>query len=286
MDDGGSRSGATDRRVLALGVALEGPDEEGPPPLDALDPLLKAPQHAAYVSEVVREFGYRQHCPADSELDLGEEVRRALKSPAEVLIVHLVAHGRLADTGERGLHVVGVDGSNLDDPVASWISLIESHPDKPRPLTLFILDLCHSGVAATLPWHQEMPAGRRRAWVLAATGSQDQAFDYRLSRATRTVLGNYLDGTSTVDRSCAYIPLPTVGREIAREVASLSAQEGFDQLVDGSRVSQLLFQAAYLTAQRGLRDVEGHGGAAEVPVLGHGGEVPDEAQIEVRRSGV
>ncbi|KOG19067.1 ATP-binding protein [Streptomyces viridochromogenes] len=223
--------------MLALGVSLEGPNHEGPPPLDALDPLLKAPQHAAYVSEVVREFGYRQHHPADSEIDLGEEIRSALKSPAEVLIVHLVAHGRLADTGERGLHVVGVDGSNLDDPVSSWISLIESHPDKPRPLTLFILDLCHSGVAATLPWHQEMPAGRRRAWVIAATGSQDRAFDYRLSRATRTVLGNYRDGTSTVDRSYPYIPLPTVGREIAREVASLSAQEGFEQLVDGSRVA-------------------------------------------------
>ncbi|MFF1918850.1 hypothetical protein ACFVYE_46705 [Streptomyces sp. NPDC058239] len=237
MDDGGSRSGATDRRVLALGVSLEGRDEEGPPPLDALDPLLEAPQHAAHVTEVVRKFGYRQHSPANSEADLAEEVRKALKSPSEVLIVHLVAHGRLADTGERGLHVVGGDGSNLDDPVSSWISLIESHPDKPRPLTLFILDLCHSGVAATLPWHQEMPVGRRRAWVIAATGSQDQAFDYRLSRATRTVLRNYLDGTSTVDQSCKYIPLPTVGREIAREVASLSAQEGFEQLVDGSRVA-------------------------------------------------
>ncbi|MEU1035789.1 hypothetical protein ABZ402_45380 [Streptomyces mirabilis] len=239
MDDGGSRSGATDRRVLALGVSLEGRDEEGPPPLDALDPLLEAPQHAAHVTEVVRKFGYRQHSPANSEADLAEEVRKALKSPSEVLIVHLVAHGRLADTGERGLHVVGGDGSNLDDPVSTWISLIESHPDKPRPLTLFILDLCHSGVAATLPWHQEMPVGRRRAWVIAATGSRDNAFDYRLSRATHTVLGNYLEGTSTVDRSCEYIPLPTVGREIAREVASLSAQEGFEQLVDGSRVAFL-----------------------------------------------
>jgi hypothetical protein len=226
-----------DRRVLAKGVELEGRDKEGPQPLDALDPLLEAPQHAVDVSEVVRRFGYRRHDPANSGADLSEEVRDALKSPAEVLIVHLVAHGRLADTGERGLHVVGGDGSNLDDPVSSWISLIESHPKKPRPLTLFILDLCHAGVAAALPWHQEMPAGRRRAWVLAATGSQDQAFNYRLSRATRTVLESYLDGISTVDPSCEYIPLPTVGREIAREVATLSAQEGFEQRVDGSRVA-------------------------------------------------
>ncbi|MDO0938978.1 hypothetical protein QQY66_47410 [Streptomyces sp. DG2A-72] len=191
------------------------------------------------MSEVVREFGYRKHCPADSEADLAEKVRKALKSPAEVLIVHLVGHGRLSDTGERGLHVVGEDGNNLDDPVSSWISLIESHPDKPRPLTLFILDLCHSGVAATLPWHQEMPAMHRRAWIIAATGSQNSAFNYRLSRATCTVLGNYLDGTSTVDRACEYIPLPTVGLEIAREVASMCAQEGFEQLVEGSRVAFL-----------------------------------------------
>ncbi|MGV9892999.1 AAA family ATPase [Streptomyces tendae] len=153
-----------------------------------------------------------------------------------MLVVHVVGHGRLAETGERDLHVVASDGTNLDDPVSAWISLIESHPDKQRPLTLFILDLCHSGAAATLPWHQQMQVTDRRAWVIAASGREDKAFDCRLSRATAMVLSQYLDGTLAVDPSCRHIPLPTVTHEIEREVAKLNEVEGYAQQIEVSRV--------------------------------------------------
>ncbi|MFE2158952.1 AAA family ATPase [Streptomyces lydicus] len=189
------------------------------------------------MSKVLREFGYLEHRRTSPDSGLGEEIRSAVtSSDSSVLVVHVVAHGALAESGDRGLYVVGSDGSALDDPVSSWISLIESHPGKQRPLTLFILDLCHSGAAATLPWHQEMPTGRRRAWVISATSRRDKAFDYRLSRATTAVLQQYLDGTLRVDPSYRHIPLPTVGHEISRVVAELNAAEGYNQQIEVSRV--------------------------------------------------
>ena len=49
--------------------------------------------------------------------------------------------------------------------------------------------------------------------------------------------------------------------------------------------AQLLLEAADLPAQRRLGEVQGGGGAAEVPVLGDDGEVPHQPQVEVRLRG-
>ncbi|GHE09159.1 ATP-binding protein [Streptomyces alanosinicus] len=230
-------SGNKSRTALTIGLSLMSQHEGDLPMLDDLDPLCEAPAHAASVSEVLSEFGYVTAPQSDSAADPGEEIRKAVTcADTKVLVVHVVAHGRLAETGDRDLHVVGSDGQDLDDPVSAWISLIESHRGKPRPLTLFILDLCHSGAAATLHWHQEMPVDCRRAWVIAASGREGKAFDYRLSRATAEVLRKYRDETLRVDASYSHIPLPTVVHEIARVVTKLNAAEGFKQLIEGSRV--------------------------------------------------
>ncbi|MEV6294378.1 hypothetical protein AB0M41_28950 [Streptomyces sp. NPDC051896] len=247
MREGSGLSGESrPRKVLAIGLPVDAEEAAGPPALDSqdLDPLAAAPRHAAEVARALARFGYAPHgepdrdAPAGRVLDPSGEIRTAITTADNdaVLIVHLVAHGRLAQTGERTLHVVGRDGRNVDDPVAAWISLIESHPDKPRPLTLFILDLCHSGTAAELPWHQQMPTGKRRAWVIAASAAQDQAWNYRLSRATAAVLHAYSDGVLRADASLRYIPLATVGREITRLVAEYSREEKFFQQPEGSRI--------------------------------------------------
>ena len=198
-------------------------------------PLQEAIAHASEVSRALSGFGYVECHPAEG-WDPAEEIRRALTSQRNtVLVVHIAAHGELSPGGERGLRVIGSDRKALDDSVFSWIDLIESYPNKPRPLTLFILDLCYSGAAAALPWHQEMPTGKRRAWVIAATGREKLAFDYRLSRATATVLHRYRDGTLRVDPSFEYIPLGEVAQEIKREVTILSRGD-YPQRVEISRV--------------------------------------------------
>ncbi|MFD4644832.1 AAA family ATPase [Streptomyces sp. NPDC058441] len=233
----GVGNGDLARAALTVGLSVASRYEDGLLVLGELDTLDEAPAHAASVSGVLREFGYTETWHPDEAADPGEGIRKAVTcGDTGVLVVHVVAHGRLAETGERELHVVGGDGQNLDDPVSSWIGLIESHPKKSRPLTLFILDLCHSGAAATLPWHQQMQVGDRRAWVIAASGREHKAFGYRLSRATTAVLRQYLDGTLRVDPSYRHIPLPTIAHEIDRAVAELNAAEGYPQQIEVSRV--------------------------------------------------
>ncbi|MGW0994550.1 AAA family ATPase [Streptomyces sp. NPDC002520] len=235
--------------MLTIGLPIDDDGQDGPPSLEQqeLDPLAEAPRRAADVAKALARFGYRPSsaggdAPSSAEAGDGDpsgRIRAAITMPDDdtaVLVVHLVAHGRIAASGERTLHAVGRDGRNLDDPVVAWISLIESHPDKVRPLTLFILDLCHSGVAAELPWHHQMRTLERRAWVIAASGARDRAFGYRLSRATTAVLNEYRDGLLRADPSRRYIPLPTVVREIKRKVARLNAEEGLSQELAGSHV--------------------------------------------------
>ena len=234
--DGDVGLGTVSRRVLALGIPLSPEQHDGPPGLGGLAVLEEATARAREVSTAFGCFDYVDWPDPGEGGDLADEIRRALKSQdTGVLVVHIVAHGELSAGGERGLHVIGSDRQAFDDSVSSWINLIESYPGKPRPLTLFILDLCYSGAAAVLPWHQEMPAGQRRAWVIAATGRESFAFDYRLSRATAAVLSRYRDGVLRVDPSFEYIPLGEVAQEIKREVAVLSAGD-YPQSVEISRV--------------------------------------------------
>ena len=223
------------QQVLAVGIPLRAFSYDGPPGLDDLAPLEEAAAHALEVSRALRCFGYKECYHPDEDWDPAGAIRRALTSQRPtVLVVHIVAHGELSPGGERGLRVIGSDREAFDDSVFSWIDLIESYPDKPRPLTLFILDLCYSGAAAVLPWHQEMPTEKRRAWVIAATGRTSLAFDYRLSRATATVLNRYHDGVLRVDPSFEYIPLGEVAQEIRREVTILGAGD-YPQSVEISR---------------------------------------------------
>ncbi|MGO9502171.1 MAG: hypothetical protein ACLPUO_11450 [Streptosporangiaceae bacterium] len=233
--DGDIEQEPISRKVLAVGIPLRPQDHDGPPELDELAPLEEATAYASEVSDSLSRFGYVECQQPDEDWDPADEIRGALTSPrTNMLVIHLVAHGELARGGDRGLHVIGSDREAFDDSVSYWVDLIESYPDKPRPLTLFILDLCYSGAAATLPWHQEMATGQRRAWVIAATGRRDLAFDYRLSRAAATVLNRYHDGILRIDPSFEYIPLGDVAQEIKREVAILSAG-GHSQDVEISR---------------------------------------------------
>ncbi|MFF8012923.1 hypothetical protein [Streptomyces sp. NPDC007929] len=227
------------RVVLAAGVSLDPVRHEGPPPLDGgLDPLDEAPEHSAAVAEALEAFGYYPWPSggAGEPPELPERLRAAVKSGADILVVHIAAHGLLARAGSGGLYVVGRDGEAVDEAVDQWISLIEDHPRADRPLTLFLLDLCYSGTSAVLPWHQRLETGERRAWVIAASGPDEPAFDFRLSRAIAMVLRRYQEATLRVDPSQRFIPLPAVAREISRVVAEMNLTDGMDQRVTTSRV--------------------------------------------------
>ncbi|MFE7127062.1 hypothetical protein [Streptomyces sp. NPDC057617] len=163
----------------------------------------------------------------DGSADYGDVVERALVAEdVDVLVVHIVGHGEVAEGSSEKLYVLDSNGERLSRPVGSWIDRIEDHPERHRPVTLFVLDVCYAGEVAVTSWHARMDVAERRAWVLAATGPKDQAFGYRLSRALVSVLGKYRDREVRFDPSVRYIPPSTVWQEIERTVNDLTAQDG------------------------------------------------------------
>ncbi|MEU6369939.1 WD40 repeat domain-containing protein [Streptomyces sp. NPDC046931] len=214
--------------VLSFGLPLER-TEDGDSPRPGLDPLEHAPRHAANVAQAFRDFGYTSveaHGPSEGSLGPDASFPALVDSAladadVDVLVVHVVGHGELAGGGSEQLYLLDRDGRRIRPPVGEWIDLIEDHPDEHRPMTLFILDVCHAGQAAVLSWHARMDTAKRRAWVLAATDPTDRAYDYRLSRALVSVLAGYASGQIRFDPSVRYIPAPAVWREIGHAVDRL-----------------------------------------------------------------
>ncbi|MFD6994139.1 hypothetical protein [Streptomyces sp. NPDC059943] len=158
--------------------------------------------------------------------DYGDVVERAVVSEdVDVLVVHIVGHGEVAEGSSEKLYVLDGNGKRLSRPVGAWIDRIEDHPERHRPVTLFVLDVCYAGEVAVTSWHARMDVTNRRAWVLAATGPKDQAFGYRLSRALVSILGKYTAKEVRFHPSVRYIPPSTVWQEIERAVNDLTTQD-------------------------------------------------------------
>ncbi|MFI7358032.1 hypothetical protein ACIBTP_29440 [Streptomyces avidinii] len=212
--------------VLSFGQPLER-TEDGDSPRPGLDPLEDAPGHASDVSQAFTGFGYTPIEVPTPGGDFAALVEAALGSPhIDVLVVHFAGHGELAGGGSEQLYLLDGAGRRMKSPVRGWVDLIEDHPQDRRPMTLFILDVCHAGQAAVLSWHAQMDPAERRAWVLAATGPTDRAYDFRLSRGLVSVLAKYRSGEVRFDPSVRYIPAPAIWREIGHAVDGLWQQAG------------------------------------------------------------
>ena len=153
---------------------------------------------------------------------LGQQVSSTITAAAsdDIVVVHVLSHGHLGGSG--AVYVVGADGRThaLSD-VEHWLKTVEDFPD--RPYTIFLLDLCHGGVAARLPWQAALADGSSRAWVIAACEPDQRAFDGRFTQAVTNVLGRLYRSELDIDRSVQYVPLATIAREIRREVDRLAA---------------------------------------------------------------
>ncbi|WP_370383702.1 hypothetical protein [Catenulispora sp. GAS73] len=141
--------------------------------------------------------------------------------------MHILTHGMLTPSG---LFLVGADGEfSPDTDVAHWIATVESFDD--RPTTLFLLDTCHSGDAARLPWLAAAGDGTK-AWVIAASTKHDAAYDGVFSTAVAQVLAEIADGSIDVYPS-RYIPFGVLVEQIRRRVAAIGVRE---QVVTGTPV--------------------------------------------------
>ncbi|MEU3188589.1 hypothetical protein ABZ707_31000 [Streptomyces sp. NPDC006923] len=162
--------------------------------------------------------------------DLGYEVTRVLDPDAAALrdafghavdegcgIVHVLSHGDIDPQGDRDrLDVVPSctrvgNGTN----VSEWLSTVE----KLRSPTLFLLDLCHAGRAARLPFLQEKAGRDTAAWVIAAAGRDEYAYDGRFSEAVTEVLAEVARTGLDTHPSQRHVAFSVVARAIGLRVS-------------------------------------------------------------------
>ncbi|SDM74021.1 NACHT and WD repeat domain-containing protein [Allokutzneria albata] len=232
---------SAERRALCLGVGAFSEDGDDEPDLDAWQPLPFAADRVQAVRTALAEHGYRcvqVDANGLTAAELGGRVQAAIRSAGsrDVLVVHVLSHGHLASSG---VYAIGADGAH--DPASSvetWLSAVEDFPD--RPFTLFLLDLCHSGSATRLPRHPEVTSpDERRAWVIAAAGASEPAYDGRFSTAVTNVLAAIRSGGLDIHASLEHVPLGTVITSIRREVDRLTG-DGY-----GQRVTATPFDGEY-----------------------------------------
>ncbi|MFH9061242.1 hypothetical protein ACH4GM_08520 [Streptomyces coeruleorubidus] len=140
-----------------------------------LPEVQQALQHVGYTVDVVR----------DPDLtELRSATSRALDGDHRIL--HVMSHG-MAGLGRdpNRLDMIASDSrTGVGSNVADWVSAAQAS-GKP---TLFLLDLCQSGVAARLPFMVQLAGRDTYAWVIAAAGSSEDAFDGRFSQAVAEIL--------------------------------------------------------------------------------------------------
>ncbi len=159
-------------------------------------------------------------------------VDTALAEPG-LVVVHLLTHGSQGP-GRGVLYVLGPDGAEVPTSVGEWLNRAEKRRGDCGP-TLFVLDVCHAGAAVEYQLQQLVDAGSQRAWVLAAAGGRDPAYDGRLTSAVAQVLDGFRSGKLPVDPSMRHIPLRRLFGEVDRLVRDQS-QGSYPQQIHSSYV--------------------------------------------------
>ncbi|MCX2927041.1 AAA family ATPase [Streptomyces sp. NEAU-W12] len=239
----------SEHRALVVGIEGPAPDLEGEDQPE-WPPLPFAPKYAGQLRDALRFFGYRPHDtegdPSGSASALERAVESVLEAGPGFVVVHVLAHGKPADSG--GVYVVGGDARLTRHDIESWLKLVEdAGPDESAPYVLFLLDLCYSGNVARREWQHALPGDRRRAWVLAAGGVGEQTYDGRLTRAVTEVLGRFANESVRVDPSVPYIPFPLFCRQVMDLVDAYTTggppQKALDPMVpvSAAELSHLAF---------------------------------------------
>jgi hypothetical protein len=189
-------------------------------------PLTFASACAAELHSRLGSFGYAvveaDEPPGRDPAVLEQALEAVLRGPGTV-VVHLLAHGeKHRHTGK--LHLVADNGELTKGHVETWLEAVYLAPEDERPTVLFVLDICHAGVATLPLWSQRLSALDRRAWVIAACGAEatELAYDGRLTRALTEVLHRYANDWLRVDEWLPYIPFQRICREVGALVSEYS----------------------------------------------------------------
>ncbi|MFE9860306.1 hypothetical protein [Streptomyces sp. NPDC005780] len=215
-------------RRQALVVGIEGPATD---PADDSPPRWQQLTYAAPYAQRVGEALEKQYdyvllkpgrSPATTAAALEDALTQAVRSEADFIVIHLLAHGEPTRNG-HGIQAVGGDG-RLTETLTRWVEMAETRDTDGNgdPAVLLILDLCHSGAVVTEHLRSLVRPERRRVWVLAACHSEQEAYDGRLSTAVDEVLRGFSSRALKLDTSVPYIPIRRFCREVALHVESRS----------------------------------------------------------------
>jgi WD40 repeat protein len=239
MPERGGKAGY--RRALCIGMSTfrraATAETGGEPETDAYADLPFAAARVADLAGALAGMGYECVTADEKTLptaaELGAAVAGAVAggSDGDTQVVHVLSHGHLAPSGA---YVLGADGQrSTATDVAGWVRQLEDFADQPRPRTLFLIDTCHAGAAARLDWLRAADADSR-AWVIAATRGDEDAYAGRFSQAVANVLRRIARGDIDFYPS-EYVQFGHLVEEVRTEVARLGGR----QLVTGTPVDGL-----------------------------------------------
>ncbi|MGW0916652.1 AAA family ATPase [Streptomyces sp. NPDC002784] len=218
------------RRALVVGIAEFAassrtvPDAEEAIDSAAWPPLPDAGDWAGRVATMLDELGFQvtllAGATAPAAADLGAAVTRTIQEvgPDDVVIVHVITHGDQPPDMDTA-YAIGADGRRDETcNVDAWVRTVVAGGDA-RPRTLFLLDFCRSGVATVPRWHRRPFQASNRAWVLAASAPDSDAFDCAFSRAVVQVLREVAAGDFCTHPSRPTVPYLAVSARIREVVA-------------------------------------------------------------------
>ncbi|MGW9210423.1 hypothetical protein ACWGR4_25960 [Embleya sp. NPDC055664] len=135
-------------------------------------------------------------------------------------VVYVAAHGNADVSDPSRVDVVPADarvgrGTNA----TQWVN----DAQRLGTPTLFLLDLCRSGRAATLPHLVHRAGTNVRAWVIAASTGDQDAFDGLFSRVVAEVLDDLARTGLDTDPARPYVHFSVVARHIHARMSQRSA---------------------------------------------------------------
>lgn len=166
-------------------------------------PVAAALNRLGYATDVHRDVG---------AVALRSAVGAALGSAR---VVYVAAHGDAGTANPHRVDVVPADGCvGAGTNAAQWV-------DDAQTLgvpTLFLFDLCRSGRAASLPHLVHGSDTPANAWVIAASGGGEDAYDGRFSIALAEVFEEVARTGLDTDPARSHVPFSTVARRVRQRV--------------------------------------------------------------------
>jgi hypothetical protein len=190
-------------------------DAEAPVGAVTFQPLEFVYDLLPRVADSLSSLGYSTIQTVDPD---DGELRRAIEDSLNggCRIVHVMSHGATDQHGDPNrVDIVPASGSvGIGTNVSEWVSAAQT---RGRP-TLFLLDLCRSGRAARLPFLLQHAGRDTYAWVLAASGVDEDAYDGRFSSAVADVLDELSRTGFGADPTRRYVAFSVMARHVRKRV--------------------------------------------------------------------